>query len=55
MDCDPQVLQYLTGSVEDAPQEVQEETDPRWAALRGMSSAQDQEREEGIEEETQDD
>ncbi len=53
-DCDPQVLQYLTGSVVDAPLEVHEETDPRWAALRGLSSSPDEEREQGIEEEQQD-
>lgn len=44
-DCDPQVVQWLTGSVEDAPSEVEEqedeETDPRWAALKGLSSDAD--------------
>ena len=36
---DPQVVQWLTGSVEDAPsegEEQEEETDPRWAALKGV-------------------
>jgi len=48
-DCDPQVLQWLTGSVETAPSDIEEEeeeeeeTDPRWAALKGLSSDGDQE------------
>ena len=48
-DCDPQVLEWLTGSVEVAPEDVEEETeetDPRWAALKGLSSDKDPEEEE---------
>ena len=48
-DCDPQVLKWLTGSVEVAPEDVEEETeetDPRWAALKGLSSDKDSEGEE---------
>ena len=53
-ECDPSVLQWLTGSADVAPDEVQEEADPRWAALRALSSAEDQERDEGNEEEKED-
>ena len=48
-DCDPQVLEWLTGSVEVAPEDVEEETeetDPSWAALKGLSSDKDPEEEE---------
>jgi len=44
-DCDPRVMRWLTGSVDHAPDEEQTETDPRWAALKGLSSDQDSERE----------
>ena len=49
-DCDQQVVQWLTGSVDHAPgDEVQEEKndtiDPRWAALKGLSSKDDEEKE----------
>jgi uncharacterized metal-binding protein YceD (DUF177 family) len=47
-DCDPRVMHWLSGSVDHAPGEVQEEeVDPRWAALKGLSS----EDEEGEKEE----
>lgn len=48
-DCDPQVVQWLTGSVDHAPdEEVQEEKkendiDPRWAALKGLTSEEEKE------------
>ena len=48
-DCDPQVVQWLTGSVDHAPdEEVQEEEkeddiDPRWAALKGLTSEEEKE------------
>ncbi|MCH1581949.1 MAG: DUF177 domain-containing protein [Flavobacteriales bacterium] len=50
-DCDPKVLQWLTGSVDHAPEEVEEATDPRWAALKGLSSSDDQNEEQENEEE----
>ena len=49
-DCDPKVLQWLTGSVDFAPDEEQEETDPRWAALKGLSSSEPEGEENGEEE-----
>ena len=49
-DCDPKVLEWLTGSVDFAPEEEQEETDPRWAALRGLSSSGPKDEEKGKEE-----
>jgi uncharacterized protein len=49
--CDPRVTRWLTGSVDTAPDEAQEETDPRWAALRGLSSEPDQAGEKESEEE----
>ncbi len=42
-DCDQEVVRWLTGSVDDAPDEVQkEEMDPRWAALKGLKSDKDE-------------
>ena len=42
-DCDQEVVRWLTGSVNDAPDEVQEEEmDPRWAALKGLKSDEDE-------------
>ena len=44
-DCDQEVVRWLTGSVDDAPSEVhKEEIDPRWAALKGLGSDQDEKR-----------
>lgn len=51
-DCDPRVLRWLTGSVDDAPAEVEEDADPRWAALKGLSFDATEEQEKGNEEET---
>jgi len=45
-DCDPRVMRWLSGSVDHAPDEVQEETDPRWAALKGLSTRKDEEENE---------
>lgn len=46
-ECDPRVVRWLTGSVDHAPDaeedEVQEEVDPRWAALKGLSSTPSEE------------
>ena len=42
-DCDQEVVRWLTGSVDDAPDDVQEEEmDPRWAALKGLGSDEDE-------------
>ena len=41
-DCDEEVVRWLTESVDDAPDEVQEEElDPRWAALKELKSDED--------------
>lgn len=41
--CDQEVVRWLTGSVDDAPEDVQEEEmDPRWAALKGLGSDEDE-------------
>ena len=40
--CDQDVVRWLTGSVDDAPdEELAEEMDPRWAALKGRGSDED--------------
>ena len=43
-DCDQDVVRWLTGSVDDAPDEVQDDDiDPRWAALKGLKPDEDKE------------
>lgn len=46
-DCDPAVVEWLTGSVDHAPDKEQEaaseeDIDPRWAALKGLSSGEEE-------------